>query len=86
MNGLHSKNVMTFLKYTVGIPFFLTDDLNMIWDSLIKGKAYSYSSIYLDLEKSKVNNKLSKVDPRVFYYSFSLFDILEEHNVPVEIK
>ena len=26
-----------------------------------------------------------KVDPRIFYYSFSLFDLLEENSVPVEI-
>ena len=86
INGIHSKNVMIFLKYKFGVPFFITDDLNMIWDSLMKGKAFSYSSDYQNLEKSKVNNKSSKVDPRIFYYSYSLFDILERHNISVKIN
>ena len=85
IKGVHTKDVMLFLKYNLGIPFFFTDDLNTIWDSLTKGRAYNYTSIYLDLEKSKVNNKKYKVNPKIFYYSFSLFDIFEENKVPVEI-
>ena len=85
IKGFFTKDVMLFLKYYFGIPFFFTEELNIVWDSFAKGKAFSYSSIYLDLEKDKLNDPSFKVDPRVFYYSFSLFDLLEENSVPVEI-
>jgi hypothetical protein len=47
-NGLTSLEIISFLKYKLGFPFFIKDELNILWDIIVNKKVFLNTLIKLD--------------------------------------
>lgn len=86
-NGLTSLEILSFLKYKLGFPFFIKDELNILWDLFVNKEVFRNtllksdhgSTISLRLNKAKFRDMNQK-------YLLLIVDMAEREMFSIRLR